>query len=200
MAIVDDIKKDRRTKNVLAQPNTKTVSGPPSSTGLSGDTLPDDIFSATDFDLVKNQVHLSIENMELIETLNRLGRITNMQSQSGPIPGTGKIVKFTDSSPTSGQTYTVFTPNVGEVWEIVTADYAAPTSSGQLDSIQLKIKEWSTGEEVMVAENATDDSYDTFKDLFGSTIYVDENMSVTARPNDANLTAITVQLLVVRVR
>ena len=50
VAIVDDIRKDARTKNVLAQTNTKTVSAPPSSTGLTGDQLPAEVFTVDDFD------------------------------------------------------------------------------------------------------------------------------------------------------
>ena len=56
VAIVDDIKRDRRTKNVLAQTNTKTVSAPLAATGLVGDQAPADIFSVSDFEVVKNEL------------------------------------------------------------------------------------------------------------------------------------------------
>lgn len=115
MAIVDDIKRDRRTKNVLAQTNTKTVSAPAASTGLVGDQAPAEIFTVTDFDLVKNQVHLEEENFQLMEALNTMGQITNMQSQSGPIPGTQKIVSVSST----GAAATVFRPDQGQVWELV---------------------------------------------------------------------------------
>ena len=129
--------------------------------------------------------------------LKLLGEVSNQQSSSGPIPGTGKIETFSQSV-SSGVTYDVFTPEAGEVWELVSADYSATLSSGSLDSIQLKIKASST--ECLIAENAANDSYDTFKDLFGSTIYIDENMTVAVRPNDANLTALAVNLLLIMVR
>ena len=112
MGIVDDIQKDRRTKNILAQTNTKTVSVPPASTGLVGDQQPAEVFTVSDFDLVKNQVHLEEKNFQLMEALNTMGQITNMQSQSGPIPGTAAITNATSAS---GSTFTVFQPNSGEV-------------------------------------------------------------------------------------
>ena len=112
MAIVDDIKRDRRTKNVLAQTNTKTVSAPPASTGLIGDQLPAEVFTADDFDLVKNQVHLAEENFQLLEALNVMGQISNMQSQSGPIPGTMVVKSVTDSGD-------LFLPDAGQVWQLM---------------------------------------------------------------------------------
>jgi len=126
MAIVDDIKRDRRTKNVLAQTNTKTVSAPPASTGLVGDQAPAEVFTATDFDLVKNQVHLEEENFQLMEALNTMGQITNMQSQSGPIPGTQKIITATT---TTQSTITWFRPDAGQVWALLAAAVTEDDSS-----------------------------------------------------------------------
>jgi len=117
MAIVDDIKKDRRTRNVLAQTNTKTVSVPPTSTGLVGDQQPAEVFTVADFDLVKNQVHLQEENFQLMEALNTMGQLTSMQSQSGPIPGTMTIATATAAA--SGNQAVVFRPDAGQVWRLV---------------------------------------------------------------------------------
>jgi len=153
--------------------------------------------SKTNFDIVQDPVFIAQDNEDELRRINLVGAATSMKSFSGPIPGTGKIETFSQSV-SSGTTYDVWTPSSGEVWELVSADYSATLSSGQLDSIQLKIKASST--ECLVAENAANDSYDTFKDLFGSTIYLDENMTVAVRPNDANLTAVTVNLLLIRVR
>jgi len=113
MAIVDDITKDKRTLNVLNQTNTKTVSNPPSSTGLVGDQTPASVFSVDDFDLVKNQVHLEAKNYQLMEALNTMGQLTNMQSQSGPIPGTMSIKTHAASG---AENPTVFRPAAGQVW------------------------------------------------------------------------------------
>ena len=61
MARRKDAEEDRPSRIVLDQLNTKTVSAPLSSTGLSGDQLPETIFSVDDFDTVKNQVTLQVQ-------------------------------------------------------------------------------------------------------------------------------------------
>jgi len=128
VAIVDDIRKDRRTKNVLAQTNTKTVSVPPAATGLTDDSLPAEVFTADDFDLVRNQVHLEEKNFQLLEALNTMGQITNMQSQSGPIPGSMKLVDGTGT--TSGSKFVVFKPDAGQVWQLIALDFNITGGSG----------------------------------------------------------------------
>ena len=133
MAIVDDIQRDRRTKNVLAQTNTKTVSVPPTATGLVGDELPAEVFSVDDFDLVKNQVHLEEKNFQLMEALNTMGQITNMQSQSGPIPGTMKMVD-TDRITTNTDTV-LFQPDAGQVWVCTGVSVDASAGSGSLTAV-----------------------------------------------------------------
>ena len=196
MAIVDDIKRDRRTKNVLRQTNTKTVSAPSTATGLVGDQAPAEIFTVSDFDLIKNQVHLEEENFQLMEALNTMGQITNMQSQSGPIPGTGKIEIFSGSY-SSGTVQDIFTPAIGEVWELISADFNATLSSGTVDSVQLYISDGTNS--VMIGEN-TGDNFDTFKDFFASPILVDNNLTVQGRASDSNITALAIRLLLIRVR
>lgn len=117
MAIVDDIKRDRPTKQVLSQTNTKTVSAPSSGTGLSGDQLTNEIFTLDDFETVKNQVHIEESNFQLMEALNVIGQISNTQSQSGPIVGSLSCVQsasITDTAKTA-----VYNPQPGTVWQIV---------------------------------------------------------------------------------
>jgi len=117
MAIVDDVRRDKRTVNVLKQTNTKTVGPPPTTTGLIGDQLPDEVFTVEDFDLVRNQINLEEDNFQLLEALNTMGQITNMQSQSGPIPGTYKCEQVTSLS--SGTACNFFTPPKGQIWQVV---------------------------------------------------------------------------------
>ncbi len=131
MAIVDDIQGDKRTKNVLDQTNTKTVGPPLASTGLVGDQLPAEVFTVGDFDTVKNQVNLEARNFQLLDSLNTMGQITNMQSQSGPIPGSLQI-KLTSTSST--ETITLFKPDAGQVWEVI-AMSIDPEGSGAFRGI-----------------------------------------------------------------
>jgi len=131
IAIVDDIKRDRRTKNVLAQTNTKTVSAPLPSTGLVGDQAPAEIFTVLDFDIVKNQIHLEEENFQLMQALNTMGQITNMQSQSGPIPGT---LAIKTSTSTTAESTIVFQPDAGQVWQVIALSIL-PAGSGSYRGI-----------------------------------------------------------------
>lgn len=125
VAIVDNIKRDKRTRNVLAQTNTKTVSVPPASTGLVGDQAPAEVFTVADFDQVKNQVHLQEENFQLMEALNVMGQLTNMQSQSGPIPGTQFV--FSLGAGSSGD-HVIYAPAHNEVWQLVAASVGTISS------------------------------------------------------------------------
>jgi len=118
VAIVDDIRRDKRTKNVLDQTNTKTVSAPAASTGLVGDQAPAEIFTLEDFNLVKNQVHLEGDNFQLLEALNTMGRITNMQSASGPLANTGAVDEITDTTGSGSPVSTLLAPKIGEAFEV----------------------------------------------------------------------------------
>jgi hypothetical protein len=131
VAIVDDIRRDRRTKNVLAQTNTKTVSVPQASTGLVGDQAPAEIFTVSDFDLIKNQIHLEEENFQLMEALNTMGQITNMQSQSGPIVGTG-FIHVTLNPSSSAQDG--FIPPAGTIWQWMGGGASLGSASGTVKS------------------------------------------------------------------
>lgn len=131
-----DAEEDFAARAILDQLQTKTVGAPPSSTGLTGDQLPETIFDLADFETVKNQVTLQLSNLELLNVLNTIGQITNTQSQSGPIPNTFKIEVATTS--TSGDIISAFTPNPGEVWQLVGA--IGTSGSGTSGTIFLEVK------------------------------------------------------------
>lgn len=168
MAIVDDIRKDRRTKNVLAQTNTKTVSAPPSSTGLVGDQLPAEVFTVEDFDTVKNQVHLEEQNFQLLQALNTIGQITNMQSQSGPIPGTAKIV--TASAAASGLIATVFQPSAGEVWKLIDITVVWTGNSGTINASP--VLEDADGESIFVGRQSSTASHHEFPNIPQDALFI----------------------------
>ena len=130
MARKKDAEEDMASKAILDQLQTKTVGAPPSTTGLTGDQLPETIFDVADFDTVKNQVTLQLSNLELLNVLNTVGQVTNTQSQSGPIPDTSfnKQVTVTGSGEGNGQV--VFTPNHGEVFAVNGISFQESLSSG----------------------------------------------------------------------
>jgi hypothetical protein len=191
MAIVDDIRKDVRTKNVLAQTNTKTVSAPPSSTGLTGDQLPAEVFTVDDFDLVRNQVHLEEKNFQLLEALNTMGQITNMQSQSGPIPGTYKNVVVTDTTGSGSPVSTLFQPDNGQVWMLI----AAQTSSTfNADAAALNLTDSTTSVKI-----ARETAANTDFEPIASPIYItyENRLTVTYSNATGNCTS---RAAVIRVR
>lgn len=114
---------DKRTSNILDQTNSKTVGAPPSSTGLAGDQLPDTIFTASNFDLIRNQINLEALNLDALQMLNVLGQITNTQSQAGPIVNTQVVKRINDTTGSGNPTGDIFVPDHGTVWELCTLDW-----------------------------------------------------------------------------
>lgn len=150
MAIVEDIRKDRRTKNVLNQTNTKTVGAPQSTTGLTGDLAPAEIFTVADFDLIRNQINLEDTNFQLLEALNIMGQITNMQSTSGPIPNTQQV---TNTNMTTEGFKDIIVPKQGEVWQLS----ACATSAGYtgMTFAILKIQDTSNSLDVEISSQTS---------------------------------------------
>ena len=177
MAIVDDIKRDRRTKNALAQTNTKTVSAPPASTGLTGDQTPAAVFTVEDFDLVKNQVHLEEENFQLMEALNVMGQITNMQSQSGPIPGTGQVKQTLLADGSTGHT-NVFVPATGEVWLISTIS-VKPTATGTIN-LSMSLEDETSGARAILDSGTGSVTAGTIIDMVNGPVYVSKECFLQA--------------------
>ena len=121
MARKVDAEQDAPSKAILDQLQTKTVGPPPSSTGLTGDQLPETVFSLADLERVRNQVTLQLSNLELLNVLNTIGQVTNTQSQSGPLLGTMDVFNLT--ADTSGSSVSGFGDGLsdvpaGEIWQI----------------------------------------------------------------------------------
>jgi len=200
VAIVDDIRKDRRTKNVLAQTNTKTVSTPPSSTGLTGDQLPAEVFTVDDFDLVKNQVHLEEENFQLMEALNVMGQITNMQSQSGPIPGTMKGEVTSLSAGTNGS---FFVPAENEVWQVLDLAFNKGTGSGTGNYFVVYVDEDNSDLEIPIVDSlANGETAVQIDNWPGSPVYHTRRVQVKARytVNSGSISNVDMRACFIRVR
>lgn len=113
---------DKPAEMVFTQLNSKTVGPPDSDTGLSTDLAPDTIITVGDFDRVRNQINIQKNNKNALEVLNEIGRITGMQSQSGPIPNTQFVSTVTDSAGTGNPTGTVYQPENGTCWQLCAAE------------------------------------------------------------------------------
>ncbi len=120
---------DKQTLSILEQLQTKTVGAPPTSSGLVGDQLPNNIVSIADYDLVKNQINLEVENLEALNALNTLGRITDLQGY-GPIVDSGVITQTDITGSGSGGKQKIATPNKGEVIQVQAVGAEWNTSPG----------------------------------------------------------------------
>jgi hypothetical protein len=145
-----DAEEDQASKAILDQLQTKTVGPPPTSTGLIGDQQPETVFSADNFDQIKNQVTLQLTNVELLNVLNTIGQVSNTQSQSGPIVGTQKIVSVSST----GTAATVFRPDPGQVWELVAVSQTRTNATGSTTTA-LRL---SDGSNTVMLEELSDNS------------------------------------------
>ena len=200
MAIVDDIRKDARTKSVIQQINTKTVSTPPSSTGLIGDQLPAEVFTVDDFDKVRNQVHLEEKNFQLLEALNTIGQLTNMQSQSGPLPGTmkGEVVSLS-----AGVNGSFFTPAENEVWQVLDIAFNKGSGTGSGNYFVVYVDKDNSDLEIPIVDSlANTETAVQINDWPGSPVYHTRRVQVKARytVNSGSISSVDMRACFIRVR
>ena len=119
MARKKDAEEDFAAKAILEQLQTKTVGPPPASTGLVGDQTPNSVFTADNYDQVRNQVTLQLSNLELLNVLNTVGQVTNMQSVSGPLMSTLAVKSATIPDKDVANRQTIHRPDVGQVWRVI---------------------------------------------------------------------------------
>ena len=194
MGLVDDIRKDARTKNVLQQTNTKTVGPPSAQTGLVGDQTPDNVFTVANFDDVRNQVTLENRNFELLNTLNIMGQITNMQSQSGPMPGTCSIKQV---QATGSGVVTVFQPDPGSVFILMGGTVGG---SGGGNRTFILIDDGTVSDLEIADETVTTGQQNPWEPMSGvGPFYLDNGTTLKANITNVTGTAV-VKAYVARVR
>jgi hypothetical protein len=192
-----DAEEDAPSKAILDQLQTKTVGAPPSTTGLTGDQLPETIFKVTDFDQVKNQVTLQLSNLELLNVLNTVGQVTNTQSQSGPIPDTQKIIQRTYTSTSDDEIF--FRPDSGQVWVLVGGDTVGSGGTGSIQwsltpdsSTFALIFQTSVSGQEPIGQNSTNNNMMT-PIYISHTNYLYANISAVATSVRATLSFIRVR-------
>ena len=79
-------------------------------------------FTRDNLDVVRKPLNLNSQSEDVLRRIELVGKVTNQMSTSGPIPGSGIIVKVTS---TSNATLTVLKPNPGEVWQLNAASATA---------------------------------------------------------------------------
>jgi len=176
-----DAEADAASKAILDQLQTKTVGAPPSSTGLTGDQLPETVFKVADFNQVKNQVTLQLSNLELLNVLNTIGQVTNTQSQSGPIPGTAEVIR-TEAN-VSSQDFTSKNPETGTCVQIISVGASANANLSTLSGVTmyLKLIDNVNSTESIAIEWTDSGSIGPADNQVGFPIIVDHNITVKVR-------------------
>jgi hypothetical protein len=193
-----DAEEDFASKAILDQLNTKTVGPPLASTGLTGDQLPETIFKVDDFDQVRNQITLQLSNLEALNMLNTVGQITNMQSQSGPIPNTCEIVTSGTMTGTD-VTQTLKTVPAGQVFQIMEAE-GKTTQSGNTPRVRLYVED-GNGNTVELGDITLTGSSERFdgRKSYGS-VFIDENLTLKCQLINGSTVSASVDVALVRVR
>jgi hypothetical protein len=152
-------------RDLFSQWNTKTVGG---SSKLGID----------DYSLIQDPVHLEFANAKDIDAINAVGQATNLQSQSGPIPGTFQVIRQDYST---ASTATILTPNKGEVWLYIGSSRSSATiDSGSITYTLLLVDNVNSNNLCLIAESSNGTGQAPLwdgADQVPLPIYVDENTS-----------------------
>jgi hypothetical protein len=142
--------KDRPSKAIYEQLNTKTLGPPVAATGLVGDQEPASVLKVDAYDKIRNQLQIQLGNDGALDTVNKIGQSANMTSSSGPIVGTQKIV----TASSTGTAATVFQPDPGQVWELVAISQTRTNATGSTTTA-LRL---SDGSNTVMLEEFSDNS------------------------------------------
>jgi hypothetical protein len=92
--------------------------------------------SKDNFDVVQNPVFLDSASEDELRRINLVGQATNLQSQSGPIPGTGKVKEVLDTTGSGTPISTLLEPSEGEAFEITAANWETKNANAAFWRIQ----------------------------------------------------------------
>ena len=155
--------------------------------------------SRDNFSSATDQTFIEECNLDEFKLINVIGQATNMQSQSGPIPGTGQVH---ESATVTDNTRTIaFAPGEGEVWEIMSVNCirTSVTSSSYFtlyiyDTVNSVLMQIFTGA-------STSGTFMAIDDGSWSEFTIDENCELQfVADNAANWAEAKVQLYLNRVR
>ena len=102
--------------------------------------------SKSDFSSSTDQTFIEECNLDEFKLINVIGQATNMQSQSGGIPGTQTVLS---ASNTAGDIYETFAPAAGETWELVALSGTMATG---ITRMEYKLYDSNTSQYVEFAE------------------------------------------------
>jgi hypothetical protein len=131
-------------RELFAQWNTKTLGG---STKLG----------VSDYELITDGVHVEVDNLAALEAKNTVGQATNLQSQSGPIPGTQTVIT---STVTDTGAVVLFTPEIGEVWQYVAGCRTGTTNPSGNVTTELDIYDATNDVKVIFLDQSSSSTSD----------------------------------------
>ena len=167
-------------RSTLYEQTASKTSGPPLVSTRYQDGSGDSEFTRQitqdEYDKVVNQVYLTEENVNLLETVKLLGEVTNRRSSSGPLAGTGQIKSATID--TSSGDVTAFTPGKGECWQVVGISASANATLGSLTGMTLYAK---LSADVVITEWSGAGTIEPPDTSYNTPLIVDENLPLIGR-------------------
>jgi len=110
------------------------------------------------YENIQDPIHLERVNRKLLELTDLIGRVTNNRSSSGPIPGQQSIVE-TDISQSNIYT-TVFTPNIGEVWQFQAFNSRGAAGASGTITYELDFYNPNTTDRLLIIDASSSSSSD----------------------------------------
>lgn len=169
MARKADAQKDQVAVNIAKQLSNFTIGVPKSSTGLTGDSLPQNVFSPTNLDDIKNQMTLQMQNLDALTMLDVMSRLSNTISSSGPMPGTAKIV--TASAAASGSVATIFQPDHGQVWKLIDITVVWTGNSGTINASPV-LEDSQNSNRIFVGREASTAAHHEFPSIPQDSLFI----------------------------
>ena len=169
MARKADALNDKVSSNIEKQLSSFTIGVPDAATGLVGDLQPETVFTPDDFDRIKNQMTLQMQNLDAFSMLDLLGRLSNTTSSSGPMPGTAKIV--TVAAAASGSIATVFQPDPGQVWKLIDITVVWTNNSGTINASPV-LQDEANGNQIFVGRQASTAAHHEFPAIPQDSLFI----------------------------
>ena len=152
--------------------------------------------SKTNFDIAQDSIFLDSSSEDELRRVNLIGQASNLQSQSGPIPGTVALKASADITG-SGLYKTIFQPNEGEIWQLVDTNAQITNATG---TVKLRLVLWDSASSAIVIIDKEDSSVtDEFVMQSPSPIFFDSNVYLRGWAQ-GTFDAVSYSAVVVRVR
>ena len=154
--------------------------------------------TADNFDILRRESFITPENKQYFDDLIRIARISNQMSASGPIPGTMR--NATTNATSSGTQYTIWSPSIGEVWQVCGAFSTSGSGLSGTVFLEVKLRDQVNLTTVEIISTSTTSGTDVpMTETTQNPIYVDENMALQVEAT-GTFSSITFAVPLIRVR